>query len=344
MKKDRRNSLGSRLRHTLLSPQSGYEYLLRSLCEAEWIGIWNDIHSTARTTVSESPSIQTPLSPEENRAQAEVDKVAMERMRALHQRVSEDAACDLKVLGQTPTPLMVHAYQFRIGMWKPLTRPDEAVAEAIGRELEDEAPQDAGRVLPSWVFANRGSSSVGALALTATQHRSWAASIRQLVRAQMVHTSALGERGNYVVLKRTPTLPSRDVFFGCAFWLGQDRIKETGAFDRAHNDMILGMSAAEASSWHLRTLSHFLEEVDLELNPRESYLSPRSAPKQLGVWREVGFRLRRCLPDSLTNFAKSKTVAAAMITYAGFAGSVDQLAKDTVEKWWLQGEPRLDPA
>ncbi|HEV8574449.1 MAG TPA: hypothetical protein VGR43_07040 [Dehalococcoidia bacterium] len=290
--------------------------------------------------MNESERVQSPPRPEEERELAQVDKMAMDRMRALHRKVCEDAANDLKLLGLTPTPLMVHAYQWRVGTWKPLTHVDADVAEAIGRELEDETSQDARSFLPSLVFAGRVSTSTKVPALEERQHKSWSACVRELVRARMVHASTLGERGNYLLLKRSPTLPSRDVFFGCAFWLGQDRIKEAGAIDRAHNDVVLGVSAAEASTWHLRTLSHFLEEVDLVLNPRESYLSLRSPPKQLGVWKEVGFRLRRCLPSSMSGHAKSKTVAAAMITYAGFAGSVDQMAKDTVEKWWLQGESR----
>ena len=108
------------------------------------------------------------------------------------------------------------------------------------------------------------------------------------------------------------------------------------------NEVLLGSSAAEASGWHLRTLKLHLEEVDLVLNPKGSYLSLRSEPKKLGVWREIDYRLRQCFASKVSPFAKSQFIAAAIMIYAGSPlferAPVRTFAQNIVEKWRLRSK------
>ncbi len=343
MKTDRRRDLRHRLRRRFTSPHSGITYVLRTLHEADWISLWNECYSPRAIPSPRTASIDVDRHLPENQA-AERSKppgdqleIFESKVEPIYRRVSEDAARDLTALGIKPTPIMIRAYWYRMGSWASLSRIEDETLTALTRDLAIDAPQGCREYLRISNLERESVSPQEGPVLNEKQYRAWSLGVRDIVRARLLHDRALEQRSNYVLLRHSKSMPSRDAFFACYYGLSAMLIEDGGSVDRLHYEVILGFSAAEASSWNLRTISFQLQEFDLELNPKESYSSLRSPPKQLGVWKEIGCRLKRALPPSMSSFGMSKSIAAAMLTYAGppffAAASVTDFAKDTVEKW-----------
>jgi hypothetical protein len=332
LKRDRRRELRDRLRKEFTSPRSGITFLLRSMHESDLIGILNEIGSLPYPGVERSHS-----DPESALARAE----------AVYHEVCRDAAQDLRALGLAPTTIMVHAYQHRVGTWSKLRKVDEAPLPSLVRKMTLGATEECKRYLPTPSSSRRSSIKGSAIALAEGQFKCWTSAIRDILRAQLRHREALGQRQNYIALRRSRSLPSRDVFYTCYLGLSAGLINDGGTIDRQRHEMILGSSAAESSRWNLRAIAFHLDEFDLELNPKGTYSSLRGEPKQLGVWKEIASRLKGCLPTSLSEFGRAKAIAAAMLTYAGpptfAAESVVSFAKDTVQKWLIEGGYQGEP-
>ncbi len=337
MKKARRNNLRTLLMSDIELPSSKLLLRIRFPHDSDLIRIWN-APRTPQPTESSTPKQK--LSRSERQKMAVQGRALSERIESVHRRACEDGVNDLRALGITPSELMIHAYQFRLGRWDRIVDVSDAVLSTLFEDITKDAGPDLRRYLPVPASDSAQSRDPRTVVLPDDAFRRWKSGVRELLRARIIHEEALGCRKNYLLLSRTKNLPSRDVFFGSYFGLAQDRIIEAGQLSAQENEVILGTSAAEASSRHLETLRFHLEEVDLLLNPKESYLSLRSDPKKLGIWREIDFGLRQCFCPDVSHFAKSQCIAAAIMVYVGSPlfepAPVRVFAQNIVEKWRLR--------
>lgn len=358
MKKQQRESLRARLYHDMVLPESQLLLRLRTFHNSMCLRVWNDLNRkrTAGPDVTRTaPSSPAPaarvgrtkrMTSAQRRHIVESSRPMADHIDDVYRRACADAASDLRALGISPTDLMIHAYQLNIGTWEPIVDLDQARLERAFEGVTNEVDPTLRRYLPVPESRALPNGDTRTPVFPDSQFALWRAGLLRICSASLIHASAIGWRKTYVLLSRARPLPSRDIFFGTYFSHVQDRISDAEVINTQINELILGFSAAEASTWHLETLRWQLEEVDLILNPRESYLSCRSEPKKLGIWREIDHWLRKCFSADVAQLSRSESIAAAIMTYAGQPlfepAPVRTFAQNIVEKWRLRSRSDED--
>ena len=139
MKKARREYLRKRFREELELPSSRLLVQLRVLNDTDWIRIWNEIKSQRPSTV---PLPERKPSPREIQGLKAQDRALAERIESVHRRACENGAEDLRALGLTPSELMIHAYQLRLGTWGRIVDVDEGELGTVFDGVTKDADPD----------------------------------------------------------------------------------------------------------------------------------------------------------------------------------------------------------
>lgn len=258
-------------------------------------------------------------------------------------RAETDAKRDLTTLGYPGSRAAIDGYLRRVGQPWPRGSSLAAMAEDFVRNAPPafvaRLPRPAIGEMPS---GNRGS----ALTLTTGRLHAWQSDMLIIVKLRLTNEAALAARHEYFRLSDISRLPAVEVFRHELEGRLKTVIQGGEAVPVATLEALVGESAAGASQWMRNALFWRLEEADLLLEPRSSYLSKRSEPKQFGVWRVIDHRLRHHLGDGPSEHAKSRAIAAAFRVYAGpkLASSADPetYARNAIDKLRLRmGSDRL---
>jgi hypothetical protein len=275
-----------------------------------------------------------------------------------------EARTTLAALGYPPHEESIRAYRRFFHVRETLLRPDlRAIIDAVLSDIE-RIEEEHRRSPPSSESEHRDETS--GIRLSASEFEDWAYGLLNLAGVRLIHERALATRLKYLRLARVTKFPSKSIFQAELDVAMQSRQAAEKDAQQTSTEWAIGHCAAEASERALKKYEELLKEVDTAIRPRGSYLSPRTAPKQIQIRKEVAHWLRLALGDHGSEIARSKAIGAALrvfgrglvfMSYGGTAVAAinivqreknrlpEGLAKDIAERFeraarrrkWIEG-------
>lgn len=241
------------------------------------------------------------------------------------QVLEEQGKQDLQALGAAPHPDAIAVYWQQFIQPRSLLDRDLDAVFARVSDAIDRAEPSAIQLLPVRVSHPSNATGGPRIVLRETDYDAWVRAVLATVELCIFHERALLARKEYLALAAEPRLPSRAVFLE-----QQDRRLRTWQAEHPDSrevplDRIAGISAAAASQCQLLSLREQLKEANESLLPRGSYLSQRTAPRQLRLRPNASVGLRIAMGSQASDLMVSKAITA---TYAVFAPSLIYLPKE----------------
>lgn len=263
-------------------------------------------------------------------------------------KVIAQARTDIQALGWSPTQTSLEGYWKSVESWESLAHVSvESVTTKVDALLRSIIGDPDCRKIAVHLPIERKTAADrprrGTISLPDEAFSEWVDGLREIVRVRLIYERALIAREQYLRLKRE-SLPSAGVFRDCLEHLLRLYVREKRDINTSQVLRIVGESAAQASDLHLLALEKHLLVTTGELRARGNFLSEKSAPKQLGIWNDVKYRLSLCLGRHGTQFAQSKAISAALKIFASpvlvmSEGDITEYARNAVER----GKKRISP-
>jgi hypothetical protein len=248
------------------------------------------------------------------------------------------AKSDLNALGVTPAPEAIAVYWQQFIEHRSLLNRDLDAVFARTSEAIDRAEAFAIHLLPVRAAHQAKATGRPRVVLQENDYDAWARAVLATVELCIFHERALATRKEFLALAAEPRLPSKRVFLEeqdrrIRAWQAENPDSREVPLDR-----IAGLSAAAASQCQLLSLRDQLKEANESLLPRGSYLSMRTAPRQLRLRPNASIGLRKAMGSQPSDLMVSRAIAA---TYAIFAptliyippkGKIERVAIDSIER------------